>query len=205
MVPDGHAVAILGALAAVAAVLAAGLVLGLHMLPTGVEARREGVSAYALGRWASLYAAQALASGVAALSVAAGAVVVGPAPMIGVVALAVYGGARIAIIRYPTDPPGTAPLSGTGRVHAVLASAAFVALGVAAPLVGLGMDWSTAAALRAALVALSVAVPVTVLATFAAGAVPRLRDSFGAVERGIYAAGLPWLFVAGLALIASAA
>jgi hypothetical protein len=203
---DDPAIAVLGAVAAATAATAGVLVIRLHTLPTGVDPRREGVSAYALGRWGALYRLQAVSAGLAAWFVVVGSVVLGSAPRSGLIALALFGGARIAIVWYPTDPAGTVPLSPSGRVHAVLAAVAFVAIALAAPAMGLAVDRpSIPAALQVTLGVLSVAVPLTVVATFATGADPRLRGWFGLAERGIYATGLPWLLVAGLALMAATA
>lgn len=112
--------------------------------------------------------------------------------------------ARFAIVQYPTDPRGTVTLSTTGRTHALLAAAAFLSLAVAAPTLGLTLasspPWDRAGPVLAAV---SVAVPVTVMATFAAGGLPSLRPLFGLAERAVYATGLSWLFVVSLGIAAS--
>jgi len=116
-------------------------------------------------------------------------------------ALVVYGLARVAIVRYPTDPPEREPTP-TGRTHAILASIAFVALGLAAWRLGLGLAddpaWPTFGPLLAAL---SVVAPVATFATFAAGGTPGARPWFGAVERVFYAAGFGWLLVVALGAV----
>ncbi len=192
---------LLGLVAAGSTAGAAILVVWLHFLPTGVDAMREGVSGYALGRWGGLYRAQVIGCGVAAVLIVVCCGILGIGSLAGLAALVVYAAARFAIVRYPTDPPGTVALSPTGRTHALLAAAAFLALAVAAPTLGLTFaasprwDWT-----EPVLVALSVAVPVTVMATFAAGGLPPLRPLFGLIERMVYATGLACLFLVSLGL-----
>jgi hypothetical protein len=193
-----------GLIAAVSTATAGLLVIGLHVLSTGVDPVRDGVSGYALGRWVRLYQVQAISSGVAAALVVLGCGALGVGPLAGLVALGVYAAARFAIVGYPTDPPGTVVLSATGRTHALLAAAAFLSLAVAAPTLGLTLaaspPWDRVSPV---LVAISVAVPVTVVATFAAGGLPAFRRVFGLVERMLYASWLSWLLVVALGLAIS--
>jgi hypothetical protein len=196
-------VVLAGLVAAGSTAGAAILVVRLHLLPTGVDAMREGVSGYALGKWSRLYRAQVIACGVAAVLITIGCSAVGVGSLAGLAALVVYAAARFAIVRYPTDPQGHVTVSTTGRTHALLAAAAFLSLAVAAPTLGLTLatrpPWDRAGPVLAAL---SVAVPVTVVATFAAGGWPPLRPLFGLVERTVYATGISWLFVVSLGLAA---
>jgi hypothetical protein len=196
-------VIVLGLGAAASTVVASILVVRLHLLPTGVDAMREGVSGYALGTWAGHYRAQVIGCGVAAMLIVAGCGITGTGSLAGLVALVVYALARFAIVRYPTDPPGTVTFSPTGRTHALLAAAAFLALAVAAPTLGLTLaaspGWDR---LDPILAAVSAAVPVTVVMTFAAGGLPRLRPWFGLIERTVYATGLAWLLLLSLELAA---
>jgi hypothetical protein len=192
-------VAALGVAAAIAAGLASAMVIRLHQLPSGVDIRTEGVSAYALGRWGALYRAQVRASGLAAICIAAACLLLGIAHVVAVAVLATYAVSRVAIARYPTDPPGTTELTPAGRMHVLLASISFVGIGVAAPTIGLAAGWGQLAApLGSTLTTLSMAVPITVVATFAAGAIA--RGVFGLVERAAYIATLSWLIVAAISL-----
>ena len=204
MAPPEALVVLFGLVAAGSTVGAAILVVQLHFLPTDVDAVREGVSGYALGKWAGLYRAQVIGCGVAAALIVAGCGALGVGSLAGLAALAVYAAARFAIVRYPTDPRGTATLSATGRTHALLAATAFLSLALAAPTLGLTLaassPWDRAGPV---LSAVSAAVPVTVMATFAAGGLPPLRPLFGLAERTVYATGLSWLFVVSLGLAAS--
>lgn len=204
MTPPEALVVLSGLVATGSAAGAAILVVRLHFLPTGVDAMRDGVSGYALGKWAILYRAQVITCGVAASLIVVGCGVLGVGPLSGLAALVVYASARFAIVQYPTDPRGTVTLSTTGRTHAILAAAAFLSLAVAAPTLGLTLasspPWDRAGPVLAAV---SVAVPVTVMATFAAGGLPSLRPLFGLAERAVYATGLSWLFVVSLGIAAS--
>ena len=53
------------------------------------------------------------------------------------------------------------------------------------------------------LAVVSLVVPVTVAATFAAGGWPTLRPLFGLIERTVYVAGVAWLFVVSMGFTAS--
>jgi hypothetical protein len=204
MPPTEALVGMSGLIAAVSTAAAGILVIGLHVLPTGVDPVRDGVSGYALGRWARLYQAQAISCGVAAALIVLGCGALGIGPLAGLAALGVYAAARFLIVGSPTDPPGTVALSATGRTHALLAAAAFLSLAVAAPTLGLtlaaGPPWDRVSPI---LVAISVAAPVTAVATFAAGGVPALRRVFGLIERMLYASWLSWLLVVALGLAVS--
>ncbi len=199
------AVAILGLVALAATLVATLVVIGLHVLPGTVDPVCDGVSAYALGRWGPLYRIQVLASGLAASAIVLGGFLAGVGASVGLVALAAYAIARFAIVRFPTDPPGVRRLTQTGRIHALLASVAFVSIALAAPLLGLfGPGTGGPGTAPFLLRAVSVAVPVAVLATFAAGGEPRLRSVFGVVERTVYAGAFAWLGLVSLDLIVDA-
>jgi len=201
MQPTDALVALFGLIAVISTATAAILVIALHVLPTGVDAVREGVSGYALGRWALLYQVQAIGCGIAATSIVVCCWILGIGLPVGVVSLGIYAAARFVIVLYPTDPPGTVALSSKGRTHALLAAAAFLSLALAAPTLGLtlaaSLPWDRVGSI---LMAISVAVPLTVVATLAAGGVPPLRPLFGLIERTVYVAGLAWLLIVGLGL-----
>jgi hypothetical protein len=197
-----HAIVVLSGLAALVAVaMAAILVVRLHLLPTRVDPLREGVSAYALTPWADLYRTQAIGSGAAASCLVIGCGALGTGPVVGLGTLLVYALTRFVIVRYPTDPPGTTVLSATGRAHAALAATSFVSLAVATPLTGLALAGSTPWDLVAPLlVTVSVAVPISVVATFVAGGWSWLRSWFGLIERAVYATGFAWMLIVGAGL-----
>lgn len=75
---------------------------------------------------------------------------------------------------------------------------------MAAPTLGLTLAASSPwDRISPVLVAVSVAAPVTAVATFAAGGLPALRRVFGLVERMVYATWLSWLLVVALGLAVS--
>lgn len=189
------------ALASAATVaIVAGLIVALHLLPTGIDPLEHGVSAYANTRYGALYRAQVILTGAATLAIV---VLVWPdVGELGVAALLVFAASRIAIARFPTDPPDSPSLSTAGRRHVLLATAAFLAIAIAAPAVGRRLfELSSWHGSTDALAILNIAVPVTMLATFAAGTTPPTRRIFGLVERCGYVAALAWLFVVSLGYI----
>ena len=196
----------LAAGAALLFALAAVLVLLLHALPTGHDPVRHGVSAYAVGTYGRYYRSQVVATGIGSLLLVL-AVAREPGPPGGrLVLLTIFGVSRIAIARYPTDLEGEA-LTWSGRIHIVLASIAFIALAIAAPLVsswlvGGAVPGARVAGLDTAVTILGVAVPLAAAGTFAAG-LPSLRLPFGIVERLFYVAALAWLLAASLEVVLS--
>ena len=94
---------------------AALIVVALHVVRTDVDPLTDGVSAFALTSFGYLYRAQVVAIGVAATLLTVALVAGNLASGIGVAALALFGGSRILIARYPTDPRGTTRFSRAGR------------------------------------------------------------------------------------------
>jgi type IV secretory pathway TrbD component len=174
----------------VGVIVAAGAVLLLHVLPTGYRPLSDAVSLYGVGRFRRLYQLQVVASGLAALALAAGLVAAAVPFGVAIGLLALYGVARVTIARYPADP--APPLTRTGRRHVALAGLAFVSIGLAAPILSgeiadrwqLNPSWFTA---------LSWAVIGTMLAMFAVNSSPRSRPVFGTFERLFYTATFGWL------------
>ncbi len=203
MTPAETLVFLLGLVATGSTAGAAIMVVALHLLPTGVDAIREGVSGYALGRWGGLYRAQVIGCGVAAALIVAGCSILGIGSPVGLAALVVYAAARFAIVRYPTDPPGTVALSPTGRTHALLAAAAFLSLAVAAPTLGLALapsqPWDQAGAV---LVASRSRCRSRSWRRSPRADFRPIRPLFGLIERTVYATGLAWLFLVSLGLAA---
>jgi len=125
----------------------------------------------------------------------------------GLVFLAVYAAARLAIAFFMTDLP-SAPATPAGRVHVVLAAIAFTAIAFGAADVTNAIDgspgWSggVAGALRFE----SQAVVVTAVLTLVGFLVPVARERvFGLVERLLYAASLGWLLTVSIHLATLAA
>ena len=117
------------------------------------------------------------------------------------VALAVFGAARLGIAWYPVDLPGE-PTTPTGRVHNLLAVAAFASIAVAASSIPDGL---MAAAWSGKANGLDVLGAVVMWAAIATGVfffVAPLRRWFGLVERALYWATFGWLALAAADLIA---
>ncbi len=196
----------LAAGAGLGVMVTAACLVALHLLPTGLDGARDAVSLYGTGPYAAWYRGQVVATGCAALLlVAAIARTVAGVPL-PLAALALYGLARIAIARYPTDIEG-APLTATGRRHVLLAAIAFLAIGLAAPFLGYAIASLQAAPAPADLLpALGLIVSATVLATFAAGSRGAAGlHVLGLVERLFYAGSLAFLLAAAVSLALAAA
>jgi hypothetical protein len=179
------------AVLSLAALAAAVALLGrLHLLPTGLGPVRDAVSDYGTTPYHALYRAMAIALGVAAILLA-----IGLARETDATSLAwlwVYGGARIAIAAFMTDrdPP---PFTAEGRIHWLLAAAAFTAIAFAAS----DVDWTGAPGV---LRALGYAVAATAIATLLTRIVAPWRRVFGAAERALYVTSVAWLAIAALDL-----
>ncbi len=187
--------------AALLALLAATIVIVLHVVRTDVDPLVDGVSAYALSPFGYLYRIQVVATGLAALLLTVALSGSEPAPDVGLALLALFGTSRILIARYPTDPRGTTSFSRPGRLHIVLAATTFVTIAVAAPSItgplAASPGWSGPAAL---LTALGWTTTIFALGTFASTTTPPTQRVFGLVERGAYAGILAWLVVAAAGL-----
>lgn len=186
------------AFAATLLALAAGvIVIGLHLARTEVDPLVDGVSAYALGPFGNLYRIQAVATGLAALSLTVALVAGDLASGFAVVLLAAFGASRILIARYATDPRGTTSFSRAGRIHIVLAAITFVTIAIAAPAIGgtlaSSTGWDGPATVMSAVGWITSA---CALGNFASATLPATRRIFGLVERGAYAGMLGWLAIA---------
>ena len=190
-----------GLLAALFAMAAAVQVTALHLVRTDVDPYEEGVSAFALTGYGTLYRSQVIATGIAALLLAAALVAGGFDPGGGVIVLVVFGLSRMLIARYPTDPRGTTRFSRAGRLHVLLAATTFVSIAVAAPWISAELagdpGWRGP---TTGLVALGWATTLLALGTFPAMTLLATRRIFGLVERGAYAAWMLWIFVTGLSV-----
>ena len=191
--------------AAAAIVAATGALVRLHTLATGRRPVRDAVSDYGAGRHRGFYRAMVVALGAGALLLAGGLARATDVATGGLVWLAVYGVARIAIAFYPTDLPG-APATVTGRIHLALAAAAFTSIAFAAAKVGGDLagepGWH---GIGTVLQLLGIVVAACAAATLAAAVAPRARRAFGAVERALYATSMAWLLVTAVALVVKAA
>lgn len=174
-------------------VAATSFLVALHLLPTGADPIRHGVSEYGIGPYSPLYRAQAIASGLGALALATALVgtSAGAAPL---VCLVLYGLARVLVARFPTDR--ALPWTPTGRIHALLAAVAFLALAVAAPWLSASpfaaATWPDA---RDAVLGLAVGVTAASLGSFVVASLPGTVRAYGLAQRAFYALGFAWLIV----------
>ena len=171
-------------LSLVALALGAGAVVRLHLVPAGLSPVRNAVSDYGTTDQHLLYRVQVVAFGAAALLLMAALADDDGIRRSGLVWLAIYGGARIAIAWFMIDRDLTAPTT-EGRVHALLAALAFTAIAVAATTVG--------GDLGSGLHALGWVVAGTAIATAVFRVVPPLVPWFGLVERLLYLATVVWI------------
>jgi uncharacterized protein DUF998 len=170
--------------------VATALLARLHLVPTGIDPIEGAVSDYGTTRFHAYYRAMVVALGATACLLA-----VGLARETDAHALAwlwVYGGSRIAIAGFMVDRDP--PLTTGGRVHLVLAAAAFTAIALASTSISWDGDPAVLRPLGQAVAASAIATAVTRLA-------PPLRRVFGLVERVLYATSIAWLAIAAADII----
>lgn len=170
------------------------LLLRLHFLPTGLDPVSDAVSDYGTTGFHRLYRAMVVLLGLGAVVLAIG--LARDTDAGNLFWLWVYGASRIGIAGFmiDRDPP---PLTTEGRVHLVLAAAAFTAIAFAAS----NIDWSGA---PGALREIGYAVAATAVATLLSRLVDPLQRVFGLVERLLYVTSLVWLMLACADLISGA-
>jgi hypothetical protein len=110
----------------------AGILIALHILPTGLDPIRYAVSDYGWTRYSVGYRAMVVLQGVGALLIGFGLSQATDASSL--VWLLVYGIVRILVAGFMTDrePEGLRSLTPTGRIHILLAGSAFAAIALAA-------------------------------------------------------------------------
>jgi Protein of unknown function (DUF998) len=166
----------------------------LHLAPTGLSPVRNAVSQYGITPYRAGYRAATIAFGVAgaALAVGIGRAVSGHGSGIVVLLLVIFALARGVISWFPMDSPGS-ELTATGRRHGLLAIAAFGSLTIAAfrlaRLLSREVEWHSLAGASAAL---GIVMVVCLVAMGLSRALPAVRRSFGAIERGFYLAAIGW-------------
>lgn len=187
---------IAGVISLVALAAVVGSLGWLHLVPTRLSPVRDPVSQYGISAYRGGYRAATIAFAVAALALAAGVDQATGAGRRGalVALLVVFSVARAAISWFPMDAPG-APRTATGRVHWLLAVAAFGSATAAAfRLAGLsrGTRWHSLAAVSSAL---AWAMLACLIAMTVSRSHPFIRARFGAVERGFYLCAIAWFAV----------
>ncbi len=179
---------------------ASAAVVAVHVLSREVNPISDGISAYGLGRTAPGYRFQAIVSGLGGMALAVALAGRGTASL-AIAGVGLYGACRIAIVGYPTDPRGSA-ITPTGRIHALLAAAAFLALAFAAPVATMTVEVGALPAGSTGLVAaLAGLVTITSLGSFAVAAAPRTAAYYGLAQRAYYVASFGWAIAMSLGLL----
>ena len=176
-------------------VAAAGILVTLHLLPTGLDPIRYAVSDYGWTRYSLGYRAMVVLLGVGALLIAYGLGQVTDASSLPWLYL--YGAVRILIAGFMTDrePAGLRSLSPTGAIHILLAGTAFVSIALAAS----NIEWTGKPDVLDPLGRL---VSLTAIATGVALVAPRIRQrALGLIERTLYATSIVWLIVVAASIV----
>jgi hypothetical protein len=187
--------AVLAALAAVAVAVGAITLVWVDVLRTGRNPARDAVSDYGAGPYRLFYTVLVCSLGIGALLLLAALARGTGVSKGGLIWLGVFGVARIAIAFFPHDLDGR-PVTPVGRVHLVLAAAAFAAIAFAAadlaPALADEPGWGAGTLIGA----LRWAVIITAVATLVARVVVPVRQAtFGLVERLLYASFIAFLIV----------
>jgi hypothetical protein len=195
-----HAFAIIAIIATAVQTLA---LIALHLLPTGYSPVRDAVSDYGVGRYRSGFWLQALAGGVAGITLAIGLNQLSPfTPTLVVIMLILSSIARFLIPFFPTDQDGSRFQTAKGSMHMLLAFVSFGGITAAATTL-----WST---LNHYSAWQGVKSPLGILSWVILGSViglvlalrPQLRLHLivGLVERLFYLASLTWFFIVAIDL-----
>ena len=192
---------VLSVVALLAVGVAASAHVRVHLLPTGRSPLRDPVSDYGVGPYRSWYRTTVVGLAISSASLTVAFARDGGPGIGSLIALAVFGASRLAIAWFPVDLPGESATR-TGRVHNLLAVAAFASIAVAASSIPDGL---TAAAWSGKANGLNLLGAVVMWAAIATGvffAVAPLRRWFGLVERALYWATFGWLALAAVDLLA---
>ena len=177
---------ILGLSSAAGSLLAAALLIRLHLLPTGLKPMRDAVSDYGRTPYHRNYRAMVALFGVSGALLALG--LRADTDATSLYWLWIFAGCRVAIAWFMTDenPPATVQ----GRIHAILAAGAFASIALA----GANVRWTGEVA---AMAPLGTAVWITAIVTLVSLLIPRVRTVlFGVAERALYLATIVWLLTA---------
>lgn len=198
---------IAGVISLVALAVVVGSLGWLHRAPTRLSAVRDPVSQYGISAYRSGYRVATIAFAAAGLALAVG---IGQTPGVSgrgapITLLLVFAAARAAISWFPMDAPG-APRTATGRIHWLLAIAAFgsataAAFRLAGSLRG-GIRWHSLAPTSRAL---AWAMLACLIVMALSRSLPAVRARFGAVERGFYLCAIAWFSVFAMACATVAA
>jgi hypothetical protein len=172
---------------------ATAVLVGLHVLPSGLDPIRDAVSDYGTTPYHRGYRAMVVLLGAGAILLAIALAEETDAH--DVFWLWIYGASRVAIAGFMTDrdPP---PFTTEGRIHWLLAAAAFTAIAFAATSIGWSGD-------PGALEPFGYAVAATAVGTLVTRVVVPLRAVFGLVERLLYATSIAWLLIAAVDVVSA--
>jgi hypothetical protein len=172
-------------------VAATAVLLRMHLLPTGLSPVRDAVSDYGTTPSHRNYRVMVVLLGAGAVLLALALARETDADALSW--LWIYAASRVAIAGFMTDrdPP---PLTTEGRIHLLLATAAFAAIAFAAT----SISWSGDPGV---LKPLGYAVAATAVGTLLTRVVAQLRSVFGLVERLLYATSIAWLILAAADLL----
>lgn len=167
----------------------------LHVAPTGLSPLRNAVSQYGITRYRAGYRVATIAFAIAGAALAVGIDRgAGSREHVGFVIalLIVFAVARAAISWFPMDAPGSSRTQ-TGATHGLLATAAFLAIALAALRLGTvlraGARWHSLATVSTGL---GWAMIATLVAMLAARSLPDIAARFGAIERCFYVLAIVW-------------
>jgi hypothetical protein len=176
--------------------------IAVHLLPTGLAPLRDPVSQYHLTRFRPVILVATLSAAVSGVgAILALSALVGPSAIVSDVLLSVFVVARALIPFLRMDAPGS-PVTTVGRIHTVLAFAAFgSAIAVAFVAGGVLHDagypevatWSSVLGSVGAVGAVGLLI----------GAIARRQNLLGLFERLIYAGFIPWFILIGAVAIAA--
>ncbi|MCI2957763.1 DUF998 domain-containing protein [Agromyces atrinae] len=188
-----------GVIALVGAIVLLGLLIALHVLPTGLSPASDPVSQYALTRFGALYRWATIAAAIAGVGglIVVAATTSGVASLVAIVLLVVFIVSRALIGFFPMDEPGR-PRSRTGAVHGILAITAFGGIAAASFVVAGAFHDAGYGVLAVTSTTAGVVMVVGTVGMLVASRT-RGRSVFGLAERLIYVGFIGWFVAVGVA------
>jgi hypothetical protein len=188
--------------AAIAAAVQTVALIALHILPTGYNPVSEAISDYGIGRYRAWFWTQAMAGGLAKLTLALALAEATPSvPTLVVVMLLTSAAASFLIPAFPTDQHGSRFQTRSGTVHMILAIVVFTSLIIAASKLGGALENAAAwHEVKSLLIVLPWVMTGSAIGILLALRLPRLHLIFGLIERLFYVSAIAWLFVVSIEL-----
>ena len=192
----------LSLVAAAATVAQVGLLVALHLLPTGYRPVRDALSDYGIGRYRRLFWAQTATGGLARMALAGALADSHPSnPGVVSVLLLISGAALLTMPLFPTDQGSSRFQTPRGTIHMALAVTAFAAVTVAASeLAGTLENEAQWAGVKSLIVIIPWVMTGTVIAVAVATVSPRLKPVFGLIERLFSVSSIAWFLVVSIEL-----